>query len=138
MAAASDPKDDVDRLFACFKCGVSPPRTLIPLSQNLLFCFPILQCLRILTVGDSARLFDALHPPESAFRERPLQQGKKSRVSPAPGIAGSGGGSSSVAPTPDAAVEKVRSRHFPFPVLFERPARSCFPDLKKTEDFCAS
>uniref|UniRef100_A0A0E0AJG1 DNA-directed primase/polymerase protein n=1 Tax=Oryza glumipatula TaxID=40148 RepID=A0A0E0AJG1_9ORYZ len=24
--AAHDPKDDVDRLFACFKCGVSPPR----------------------------------------------------------------------------------------------------------------
>uniref|UniRef100_A0A0D9WYM6 DNA-directed primase/polymerase protein n=1 Tax=Leersia perrieri TaxID=77586 RepID=A0A0D9WYM6_9ORYZ len=23
--AANDPKDDVDRLFACFKCGVSPP-----------------------------------------------------------------------------------------------------------------
>jgi len=68
MAAAYNPKDDVDRLFACFKCGVSPP--------------------------------------QSAFRERPLQRSKKSRVSPVPGIAGSGGGSSSYAPTPDAAVEK--------------------------------
>uniref|UniRef100_A0A0E0I0C5 DNA-directed primase/polymerase protein n=1 Tax=Oryza nivara TaxID=4536 RepID=A0A0E0I0C5_ORYNI len=25
--AAHDPKDDVDRLFACFKCGVSPPQS---------------------------------------------------------------------------------------------------------------
>ncbi|PUZ71969.1 hypothetical protein GQ55_2G356100 [Panicum hallii var. hallii] len=66
--AAYDPKDDVDRLFACFKCGVSPP--------------------------------------QSAFRERPLPRGKKSRVSPTAGVAGSGGGSSSLAPMPDAAVEK--------------------------------
>ncbi|OAY76914.1 DNA-directed primase/polymerase protein, partial [Ananas comosus] len=27
---AYDPKDDVDRLFACFKCGISPPRTPPP------------------------------------------------------------------------------------------------------------
>uniref|UniRef100_A0A0D3GQS4 DNA-directed primase/polymerase protein n=1 Tax=Oryza barthii TaxID=65489 RepID=A0A0D3GQS4_9ORYZ len=27
--AAHDPKDDVDRLFACFKCGVSPPQSAI-------------------------------------------------------------------------------------------------------------
>ncbi|KAJ1290833.1 hypothetical protein BS78_02G273100 [Paspalum vaginatum] len=66
--AAYDPKDDVDRLFACFKCGVSPP--------------------------------------QSAFRERPLRRGKKSRVSPAKGTTGSGGGSSSYAPTPVAAVDK--------------------------------
>ncbi|WVZ65869.1 LOW QUALITY PROTEIN: hypothetical protein U9M48_015165 [Paspalum notatum var. saurae] len=66
--AAYDPKDDVDRLFACFKCGVSPP--------------------------------------QSAFRERPLRRGKKSRLSPAKGVTGSGGGSSSCAPTPVAAVDK--------------------------------
>ncbi|CAN6168018.1 unnamed protein product [Urochloa humidicola] len=67
--AAYDPKEDVDRLFACFKCGVSPPK--------------------------------------SAFRERPLRRGKKARVSPAAGITGSGGGSSSsCAPTPDAAMDK--------------------------------
>ncbi|OQU89936.1 hypothetical protein SORBI_3002G297500 [Sorghum bicolor] len=33
---AYDPKDDVDRLFACFKCGVSPPKSAFrerPLSQ---------------------------------------------------------------------------------------------------------
>uniref|UniRef100_A0A0A9F392 DNA-directed primase/polymerase protein n=1 Tax=Arundo donax TaxID=35708 RepID=A0A0A9F392_ARUDO len=62
--AAYDPKDDVDRLFACFKCGVSPP--------------------------------------QSAFRERPLRRGKKSRISPAVDIGG-GGASSSSAPTPDTA-----------------------------------
>ncbi|KAK8460374.1 hypothetical protein SEVIR_2G319800v4 [Setaria viridis] len=66
--AAYDPKDDVDRLFACFKCGVSPP--------------------------------------QSAFRERPLRRGKRSRVSPAAGTAGSGGGSSSYDPTPDAGADK--------------------------------
>ncbi|KAL6611294.1 hypothetical protein ACP70R_039222 [Stipagrostis hirtigluma subsp. patula] len=27
--AAYDPKDDVDRLFACFKCGVSPPQSAL-------------------------------------------------------------------------------------------------------------
>ncbi|KAL6871481.1 hypothetical protein ACP4OV_014310 [Aristida adscensionis] len=27
--AAQDPKDDVDRLFACFKCGVSPPQSAL-------------------------------------------------------------------------------------------------------------
>ncbi|KAF8700733.1 hypothetical protein HU200_034086 [Digitaria exilis] len=66
--AGYDLKDDVDRLFACFKCGVSPP--------------------------------------QSAFRERPPRRGKRPRVSPAAGIAGSGGGSASYAPTPDAAAKK--------------------------------
>ncbi|KAG8080632.1 hypothetical protein GUJ93_ZPchr0007g4199 [Zizania palustris] len=65
--AANDPKDDVDRLFACFKCGVSPP--------------------------------------QSAFRERPRREGKRSRVASV-AVDGCGGGSSS-AHTPYSA-EKVR------------------------------
>jgi hypothetical protein len=38
--AAHDPKDDVDRLFACFKCGVSPPRKLLDLENGDFFPFP--------------------------------------------------------------------------------------------------
>ncbi|TVU39374.1 hypothetical protein EJB05_12788 [Eragrostis curvula] len=66
--AGHDPKDDVDRLFDCFKCGVSPP--------------------------------------QSALRERPLRRGKKPRVSAVAergGGASGGNGSSTPAPTPDAA-----------------------------------
>lgn len=33
---AYDPKDDVDRLFACFKCGISPPRTPPPPRHSFL------------------------------------------------------------------------------------------------------
>jgi hypothetical protein len=32
---AYDPKDDVDRLFACFKCGVSPPSMYLRCSLPL-------------------------------------------------------------------------------------------------------
>nr|CAD1818892.1 unnamed protein product [Ananas comosus var. bracteatus] len=36
---AYDPKDDVDRLFACFKCGISPPQSALkerrPRDENL-------------------------------------------------------------------------------------------------------
>ena len=79
MAAAYNPKDDVDRLFACFKCGVSPPRTLIPSLKICCFCFPVLQCLRILTVGDSARLLDGL---QSRLSGRGPSSGARSRGFP--------------------------------------------------------
>ncbi|KAK1272890.1 hypothetical protein QJS04_geneDACA013180 [Acorus gramineus] len=29
MASSSDPRDDVDRLFSCFKCGISPPQSAL-------------------------------------------------------------------------------------------------------------
>ncbi|KAF7013944.1 unnamed protein product [Triticum aestivum] len=84
-------KDDVDRLFACFKCGVSPP--------------------------------------QSAFRVRPRQQGKKLRVTPS--AEGDGGGSSSSSAStrkagenasehrePSSAAIKFRNRKQMSPVVF--------------------
>ncbi|VAH26203.1 unnamed protein product [Triticum turgidum subsp. durum] len=84
-------KDDVDRLFACFKCGISPP--------------------------------------QSAFRVRPRQQGKKLRVTPA--AEGDGGGSSSTSAStrkaggnasehrePSSAAIKFRNRKQMSPVVF--------------------
>ncbi|KAM3372161.1 hypothetical protein ACQJBY_019187 [Aegilops geniculata] len=84
-------KDDVDRLFACFKCGVSPP--------------------------------------QSAFRVRPRQQGKKLRVTPS--AEGNGGGSSSSSAStwkarenasehrePSSAAIKFRNRKQMSPVVF--------------------
>lgn len=84
-------KDDVDRLFACFKCGISPP--------------------------------------QSAFRVRPRQQGKKLRVTPA--AESDGGGSSSTSAStrkagenasehrePSSAAIKFRNRKQMSPVVF--------------------
>ncbi|XP_048554603.1 uncharacterized protein LOC125535578 isoform X2 [Triticum urartu] len=84
-------KDDVDRLFTCFKCGISPP--------------------------------------QSAFRVRPRQQGKKLRVTPA--AEGDGGGSSSTSAStrkaggnasehrePSSAAIKFRNRKQMSPVVF--------------------
>lgn len=43
----SDPKDDVDRLFECFKCGLTPPRKALystfpnPNLPHFSYSFPI-------------------------------------------------------------------------------------------------
>jgi hypothetical protein len=85
---------------------------LLPSSPNYSFHFPHPHC----NLSHRPR-FAPRFPcrPESAFRERPLPQAKKSRGSPVSETAGSGGRSSSdVSTTPDAAADKVRPRHFPF------------------------
>lgn len=96
--AACDPKDEVDRLFACFKCGVSPPRKLLVRKNG---DFP----------PDVSHFSESIRSDsmvlESAFRERPPRERKKLRVATA--AESSGGGSSSSSPAPDAA-EKVSER----------------------------
>src|SRR5438132_937438 len=93
--ASHDPKDDVDRLFACFKCGVSPPRKL--LRKKMRFFLLVCNVSRF-SVGGPVQWLT-----ESAFRERPLRRGKKSRLTPAAESGSGGGGNSSSAPTPDVA-----------------------------------
>jgi hypothetical protein len=92
--------------------GSPPTDQLVPRPQLLL------QSVPILIVEDSLRLLWRL---ESAFRERPLPQAKKSWGSD---IASSGGRSSFdistpyattfCASTPDATIDKLRSRCFSF------------------------
>lgn len=82
-AMSGDPKDDVDRLFACFKCGLSTPgelpcfafppfETLISPIQTLVNATIALYYSWFLSIWEMA---------ESALKERRSIQKKPKRVS---------------------------------------------------------